>query len=225
MGIEPERVRLEWISASEGDRLRDVMNEMVEQLKQLGPLHLDADSARRTAVRRRPPNRECRRAMKEPDHEQTEGRLLLVCLLRRLRGGGGRPGRGDPRGRRAGRHRLLALRHGLQARGRRGDGRRRDGRLLRQRGGPHVRAAGDGRAVPPQVAAADRLRQLLAHGRHSRAGQPVLARVDPRNGLRRRRLQHRQPRQGRGRRRIRSGPKGPSNCRSWTRRSRRSTRS
>ena len=33
----------------------------------------------------------------------------------------------------AGRHRLLALCHGLQTRGRRGDGRRRDGRLFRQR--------------------------------------------------------------------------------------------
>ena len=40
MGIEPERVRLEWISASEGDRVRDVVNEMVEQLRQLGPLQL-----------------------------------------------------------------------------------------------------------------------------------------------------------------------------------------
>jgi F420-non-reducing hydrogenase iron-sulfur subunit len=40
MGIEPERVRLEWISASEGDRLRDVANDMVATLKQLGPLQL-----------------------------------------------------------------------------------------------------------------------------------------------------------------------------------------
>jgi F420-non-reducing hydrogenase iron-sulfur subunit len=40
MGIEPERVRLEWISASEGERLRDVINDMVAQLKRLGPLHL-----------------------------------------------------------------------------------------------------------------------------------------------------------------------------------------
>ena len=40
MGIEPERVRLEWISASEGDRLRDVVNDMVATLKQLGPLTL-----------------------------------------------------------------------------------------------------------------------------------------------------------------------------------------
>jgi F420-non-reducing hydrogenase iron-sulfur subunit len=37
-GIEPERVRLEWISASEGERLRDVVNEFTEQIRRLGPL-------------------------------------------------------------------------------------------------------------------------------------------------------------------------------------------
>jgi F420-non-reducing hydrogenase iron-sulfur subunit len=37
-GIEPERFRLEWISASEGERLRDVVNEFTEQIRRLGPL-------------------------------------------------------------------------------------------------------------------------------------------------------------------------------------------
>lgn len=37
MGVEPERFRLEWISASEGERLRQVVNEMVEQVRALGP--------------------------------------------------------------------------------------------------------------------------------------------------------------------------------------------
>ncbi|MBZ5581934.1 MAG: hydrogenase iron-sulfur subunit [Acidobacteriia bacterium] len=37
MGIEPERLRLEWISAAEGDRVRTVINDMVEKLKALGP--------------------------------------------------------------------------------------------------------------------------------------------------------------------------------------------
>jgi F420-non-reducing hydrogenase iron-sulfur subunit len=40
MGIEEERVRLEWISASEGDRVQKVTNEMVEQVRKLGPLKL-----------------------------------------------------------------------------------------------------------------------------------------------------------------------------------------
>jgi F420-non-reducing hydrogenase iron-sulfur subunit len=36
-GLEPERFRLEWISASEGDKFARVMNEMVDTLKSLGP--------------------------------------------------------------------------------------------------------------------------------------------------------------------------------------------
>jgi len=39
-GIEDERLRLEWISASEGDKLQKVMNEMVKQVRSVGPLHL-----------------------------------------------------------------------------------------------------------------------------------------------------------------------------------------
>jgi F420-non-reducing hydrogenase iron-sulfur subunit len=40
MGIESERFRLEWISASEGERVKTVINEMTEQLRALGPLGL-----------------------------------------------------------------------------------------------------------------------------------------------------------------------------------------
>jgi F420-non-reducing hydrogenase iron-sulfur subunit len=36
-GIEPERLRLEWISASEGDKFAEVVRDMVEELKNLGP--------------------------------------------------------------------------------------------------------------------------------------------------------------------------------------------
>lgn len=36
-GIEPERLRLEWISASEGDRFATVIKDMTEQIKKLGP--------------------------------------------------------------------------------------------------------------------------------------------------------------------------------------------
>jgi F420-non-reducing hydrogenase iron-sulfur subunit len=41
MGIEPERVRQEWISASEGGRIQEVMSEMTEQIRRLGPLRLE----------------------------------------------------------------------------------------------------------------------------------------------------------------------------------------
>jgi len=36
-GIEAERLRLEWISASEGDKFAVVVRSMVEDLKKLGP--------------------------------------------------------------------------------------------------------------------------------------------------------------------------------------------
>jgi F420-non-reducing hydrogenase iron-sulfur subunit len=36
-GIEPERLRLEWISASEGDKFAAVVRDMTDQLKRLGP--------------------------------------------------------------------------------------------------------------------------------------------------------------------------------------------
>ena len=40
MGVEQVRLRLEWISASEGERVKSVINEMVEQVRALGPLNL-----------------------------------------------------------------------------------------------------------------------------------------------------------------------------------------
>jgi F420-non-reducing hydrogenase iron-sulfur subunit len=36
-GIEEERVRLDWVSASEGDRFASIVNEMTAQVRQLGP--------------------------------------------------------------------------------------------------------------------------------------------------------------------------------------------
>jgi len=36
-GVEPERLKLEWVSASEGDRFATVIREMVEEIQKLGP--------------------------------------------------------------------------------------------------------------------------------------------------------------------------------------------
>lgn len=38
-GIEPERVRLEWISASEGEMFAEVVREFTDNLRGLGPLN------------------------------------------------------------------------------------------------------------------------------------------------------------------------------------------
>lgn len=41
IGIEEERLRLEWISAAEGDKVQKVINQMTEQIRLLGPLRLE----------------------------------------------------------------------------------------------------------------------------------------------------------------------------------------
>ncbi len=38
MGIDEERFRLEWISASEGEKVKTVINDMVAKVRELGPL-------------------------------------------------------------------------------------------------------------------------------------------------------------------------------------------
>ena len=37
LGIEEERVRLDWVSASEADRFASIVNDMTEKIKKLGP--------------------------------------------------------------------------------------------------------------------------------------------------------------------------------------------
>lgn len=38
-GIEEERVRLEWVSAAEGGRFASIVNEMTQQMRDLGPFN------------------------------------------------------------------------------------------------------------------------------------------------------------------------------------------
>ena len=44
LGIEPERVRLEWISASEGERFAQVVDEFTEEIRRLGPINSSSQS-------------------------------------------------------------------------------------------------------------------------------------------------------------------------------------
>ncbi|MFW6134160.1 MAG: hydrogenase iron-sulfur subunit [Elusimicrobiota bacterium] len=41
-GIEEDRFKLDWVSASEGERFARVVNEMAEKIKELGPLYTEA---------------------------------------------------------------------------------------------------------------------------------------------------------------------------------------
>jgi F420-non-reducing hydrogenase iron-sulfur subunit len=58
LGIEDARVRLQWASAAEGPQLAAAVNEMVEQVRALGPLrwqsHWSEDGGRLAAIERLP---------------------------------------------------------------------------------------------------------------------------------------------------------------------------
>jgi len=41
LGVEEDRVRLEWVSASEGERFASIVNEMTEKVRELGPFSRD----------------------------------------------------------------------------------------------------------------------------------------------------------------------------------------
>jgi F420-non-reducing hydrogenase iron-sulfur subunit len=43
IGVNPERLRLEWVSAAEGSRYAEVMNDFTRTLKALGPLGKEID--------------------------------------------------------------------------------------------------------------------------------------------------------------------------------------
>jgi F420-non-reducing hydrogenase iron-sulfur subunit len=45
MGIEEDRVRLDWVSASEGDRFVSIVNEMTEKVRALGPFKKNGKEA------------------------------------------------------------------------------------------------------------------------------------------------------------------------------------
>jgi F420-non-reducing hydrogenase iron-sulfur subunit len=43
LGVDPRRLRLEWVSASEGSRYTEVIKDYVEEIKQLGPSPLNLE--------------------------------------------------------------------------------------------------------------------------------------------------------------------------------------
>ena len=48
-GIEPDRVRLEWVSASEGQRFAEVVADMTERIRKIGPSRVEMLPATRRA--------------------------------------------------------------------------------------------------------------------------------------------------------------------------------
>ena len=49
-GVEPERLRLEWVSASEGEKFSKVVTEFTEQVRKLGPSKVRKDDKLRARV-------------------------------------------------------------------------------------------------------------------------------------------------------------------------------
>ena len=101
MGIEHERVRLEWISAAEGEKVKRVVNEMIGQVQKLGPAGHAAEVRRvgqgngtlrrargrdggrvRVRLRRARPTRNPKEV--EAAHGKTQSSVLLVRIVRRL---------------------------------------------------------------------------------------------------------------------------------------------
>jgi coenzyme F420-reducing hydrogenase delta subunit len=46
LGIEPERLRLEWVSAAEGQRFAQVVSDFISEIKKLGPSPLKGSAPR-----------------------------------------------------------------------------------------------------------------------------------------------------------------------------------
>jgi F420-non-reducing hydrogenase iron-sulfur subunit len=44
LGIDKDRLRLEWISAAEGKKFVEVMNHFSDQIRTLGPMNLDQEA-------------------------------------------------------------------------------------------------------------------------------------------------------------------------------------
>lgn len=49
-GLEPERLRLEWVSASEGEKFSKIVTDFTEQVRKLGPSKVKKDEKLRTQV-------------------------------------------------------------------------------------------------------------------------------------------------------------------------------
>jgi len=44
IGIDPTRLRMSWVSASEGKKFSDVIKEVTNKIREIGPLHLFEES-------------------------------------------------------------------------------------------------------------------------------------------------------------------------------------
>ena len=151
LGLEPGRVRLEWVSAAEGEKFQRVVTEFTEEIRALGPLGWGTQFAMSPAPTAPAPVRRARQGGGARMSEQVQVRHVLGGQLRRLRDRPARDRRQDPRRRRGLRRRLLARRRRLQVQGPRGLRRRLHRRLPLQRLHPQLRERAHRQAAAPEV--------------------------------------------------------------------------
>jgi Fe-S oxidoreductase/coenzyme F420-reducing hydrogenase delta subunit len=82
LGLEPERLRLEWISAAEGVRFAETMNEFVETVRRAGPSPIAPDMAQDggAAPEDAPGILPALETASLPEADPFEGANLFVCL-------------------------------------------------------------------------------------------------------------------------------------------------
>ena len=51
LGIEPERLKLEWISAAEATKFQSTVNEFIDEIANLGPLALNKEESKKARVK------------------------------------------------------------------------------------------------------------------------------------------------------------------------------
>ena len=51
LGIEPERLKLEWISAAEATKFQSTVNEFIDEITNLGPLALNKEERKKARVK------------------------------------------------------------------------------------------------------------------------------------------------------------------------------
>jgi coenzyme F420-reducing hydrogenase delta subunit/Fe-S-cluster-containing hydrogenase component 2 len=87
-GLDPERLRIEWISAAEGVRFAEIMNDFTEKLHELGPIELDKSAAKLEEVSKLVPyikvemkEKLARRLDKEEEYLQLYGTEEVAKLI------------------------------------------------------------------------------------------------------------------------------------------------
>jgi coenzyme F420-reducing hydrogenase delta subunit/NAD-dependent dihydropyrimidine dehydrogenase PreA subunit len=87
-GLDPERLRIEWISAAEGVRFAEIMNDFTEKLRELGPIELDKSAAKLEEVSKLVPyikvemkKKLARRLDKEEEYLQLYGAEEVAKLI------------------------------------------------------------------------------------------------------------------------------------------------